>query len=237
MTTAHLILRYVHIAMGMLALISGAGAMVFHKGSALHRRSGNVFFVSMLTMAAAGAYIAGFMSPNAGNVMGGLLAFYLTATGWAVAWRTPGETGRLEIGLALLGLATAVCGISFGLRAMNSARGLHDGYPAVFYFIFGGVALLGATLDARMIVRGGFTGAARLTRHLSRMCLAMFMATGSFFLGQAKLFPAAVRESNVLTIPVILVIGALVYWLIRVRIWPSLRNVRWSRVAGPSVRA
>jgi hypothetical protein len=43
------------------------------------------------------------------------------------------------------------------------------------------------------------------------MCLAMYMATASFFLGQAKLFPAAVRESGVLTVPVVLVIGAMLY--------------------------
>lgn len=82
-----------------------------------------------------------------------------------------------------------------------------------------------------MIARGGLTGAARTTRHLWRMCFAMFMATGSFFAGQAKLFPAAVRESGVLQVPIFLVIGLFLYWLIRVRVWPLIRKVRALRVA------
>lgn len=92
------------------------------------------------------------------------------------------------------------------------------------------MALLGTVLDIRMIVRGGLTGAARTTRHLWRMCFAMFMATGSFFLGQAKLFPAAVRESGLLPVPVFLVIGAFLYWLVRVPVWPWFRKVRAPRL-------
>jgi hypothetical protein len=165
------------------------------------------------------------------NVMGGALAFYMVLTAWVTVARKPGETGHLEIGAALLGLATAIAGLVFGLQALNSPAQLLDGSPPVFYFIFGGVALLATALDVRMIARGGFTGAQRTTRHLSRMSIAMFMATGSFFLGQAKLFPVGVRESGVLRIPVFLVVGALIYWLLRVRVVPLFRRVRTFRVA------
>lgn len=231
MSTTLLVLRTIHISMGMLALLSGAGALIFSKGSRLHQRSGTVFFASMLVMSSSGAYIAGFLRPNAGNVMGGALTFYLTATGWATVWRKPATSGRLELVLALLGVAVAIAGLSFGLKAAASPGGRFHLYPAIFYYIFGGAALLGALLDVRMLVRGGFSGASRLTRHLTRMCLAMFMATASFFLGQAKLFPAGVRESGVLRIPVLLVIGALLYWLIRIRVWPPMRRAWSSRVA------
>ena len=226
MTILHLVLRYAHISMGMLALVAGAAAITFPKGSRLHRHSGNVFFVSMLIMAATGTYISIFIVPVMGNVMGGSMAFYLTATGWATVWRKPGQAGRLEIGLALLGLATAIAGITFGLQAAHSPSGMKDKYPALLYFIFGGAALLGTALDVRMLARGGFTGAARTTRHLCRMCFAMWMATASFFLGQAKLFPPGVRESGVLKIPVFLVIAALLYSLVRVRVWPWIRKGR-----------
>lgn len=230
MTTTHLVLRYAHISMGILSLVSGAAAMILRKGSPPHRQSGNVFFVAMLIMALTGTYISVFIRPVMGNVMGGMLALYLTATAWATVWREPGETGCLEIGMALVAFATAILGFTFGLQAASNPHGLLDEYPAPFYFIFGAVALLGAALDARMIARRGFSGAARTTRHLSRMCLAMFMATASFFLGQAKLFPSGVRESGVLRIPVLLVVGALLYWLIRVRVLPSLRRMRSVRL-------
>jgi hypothetical protein len=133
--------------------------------------------------------------------MGGTMAFYLTATAWVTVMRQPDRIGRFEIGAALAAFGIAIAGYSFGLDAANNANGLKDGYPPMLFYIFASAALLGAVLDVRMIKRGGFKGAARTTRHLTRMCLAMYMATGSFFLGQAKLFPAAVRESGVLLIP------------------------------------
>ena len=130
-----------------------------------------------------------------------------------------------------MGFATAIAGFTFGLQAADSPNGMLDAYPPRLYFIFASVALLGTALDMRMIARGGFTGAARTTRHLWRMCLAMFMATASFFLGQAKLFPPAVRHSGVMPLPVLLVIAVLLYSLIRVRVVPLLRKVRTLRVA------
>src|SRR4051812_33234607 len=114
MTTAHLILRYTHISMAMVGLTSGAAAMILRKGSGLHRQSGNVFFVSMLIMSAAGAYIAAYMKPNMGNVMGGMLTFYMVATAWLTVWRAPGQTGVLEVGATFLGLATVATGATLG---------------------------------------------------------------------------------------------------------------------------
>ena len=186
----------------------------------------------MLVMATSGASLAAFISPNVGNVMGGLLALYLTLTAWTTVWRAPNRTGRLEIAGALLGAATAIVGFGAGLHAMSTPAHQLDGYSPKLYFAFGSVALIGTLLDARMLMRGGFAGAARTTRHLTRMCLAMFMATSSFFLGQAKLFPPAVRESGVLRIPVLLVVAGLLYSLARIRLWPRLRRWRVARPAG-----
>jgi hypothetical protein len=231
MTTIHLVLRYTHISMGTLALLSGAGAMILSKGARSHRWAGNVFAGSMLVMAATGTTIALFITPVAGNVMGGLMASYLVATGWAAAWRRPRETGSLEIALALLGLVTAIAGFNYGYRASHAPTHTLDGSAPAFYLVFGSVALLATVLDVRMIARGGFTGSQRISRHLSRMGLAMFMATGSFFLGQAKLFSPAVRASGVLKFPVLLVIGAILYWLVRIRVWPWLRRTRAPRFA------
>ncbi|MEO8563636.1 MAG: hypothetical protein ABI601_16280 [bacterium] len=229
MTITHLVLRVVHISMGMIGLLSGAASMTLRKGSARHRQAGNVFFVSMLLMSGIGAGIATFVTPVRGNIMGGLVTFYLTLTAWLTVWRPPRVTGRLELGAALLGLATATAGILWGTLASSSATHRLDGYPPALYFIFGGAVAFATLLDVRMIVRGGFAGAQRTTRHLWRMCAAMFMATTSFFLGQAKLFPPAVRHSGVLNLPVLLVIAALLYWLVRIRLWPWLRGVRSAR--------
>lgn len=55
--------------------------MSFRKGSRPHSVAGNVFFISMLTASAAGAYL-GFRNSEMDNVFGGVLTFYLVATAW-----------------------------------------------------------------------------------------------------------------------------------------------------------
>lgn len=235
MTTTHLLLRWTHISMGLIALASGGASMVLTKGSRAHARTGTVFFLAMMVMAGSGATLAAFISPNAGNVMGGLIALYLTLTAWTTVWREPRRTGRLEVAGALLGALTALVGLRWALLAAATPARTLDGYGYPLYLSFGGVALIGTLLDMRMIVHGGFGGVQRTTRHLTRMCLAMFMATASFFLGQAKLFPTEVRQSGVLRIPVFLVIAGTLYALARVRVWPRLRRWRapWSARALP----
>jgi len=231
MTPVHMVLRWAHISMGLVGILSGAAALTVRKGSRPHGMVGHVFFVSMLIMASMGATLAMTYSPNRGNVMGGGLTFYMVATAWATVRRKPGETGRMEIALALLGAAVAGAGYTFGTMAALSPTNTLDRYPPPLYFVFGSVALLLAAFDVRMIARGGVAGAARLTRHLLRMCLAMFMATASLFLGQPKVFPMAVRHSGLLPVPVVLVVVALVYSLIRIRLWPRVRRIRTARAA------
>lgn len=231
MTLTHLILRWAHISMGLVGILSGAAALTFRKGSRPHQMVGQVFFVSMLIMSSMGATLAMTYSPNRGNVMGGGITLYMVATAWATVWRKPGETGRLEIALALLGLTVASAGFAFGVMAATAPDNTLDKYHPPLYFIFGSVALLLVAFDVRMIVRGGLMGTSRLTRHLLRMCLAMFMATASLFLGQPKVFPMAVRHSGLLPVPVVLVVLALLYSLIRVRVWPRVRRVRATRGA------
>lgn len=229
MTTLHFILRYAHISMGALALVSGAAAMTLRKGSPLHARAGNVFAAAMVVMATSGVYISIFITPILPNIMGGMVTLYLVITGWQAARRRPGTTGSFEIGAALLGLVVAVSGFVIAFMVPGIPAGRLDGFGQTFFMVWGTVALFATALDVRMISRGGLTGAARTTRHLWRMCAAMFMATASFFAGQAKLFPADVRASGVLNVPIILVVGVFLYWLIRIRVVPLFRRMRVQR--------
>jgi hypothetical protein len=72
--------------------------------------------------------------------------------------------------------------------------------PAGAYFFFGGLALLSAAGDVRMLLRGGVSGRQRLVRHLWRMCFGWFIATISFFLGQQQVFPQWLQGSNILLV-------------------------------------
>lgn len=211
-----------HVCSGLLGILSGAVAMTFRKGSRGHRVAGNVFFLSMLSMSGTGAFMAfmkyQFMNveDQIVNVMAGSMTFYLVATAWMTARRREGETGIFDWGALLVVLVDGTGMVTFGLEALYSQTGLKDGYPAALYFIWGSVALLCAVGDVRMLVRGGVFGAHRIARHLWRMSFALFIAAGSFFLGQQKVMPASIRGSILLFALPILALISMIFWLCRV---------------------
>jgi len=213
-----------HICGAIIGLLSGTAALIFRKGSRPHRAAGNVFFVSMLIMSASGAFIAAFLKPNMGNVFGGVVTFYLVATGWLTVLRNEGETGFVEIGLLLVALAAGGGGILYGWEAAHSATGLKEGYPPAPYLVFGALSLWSAAFDIRMLVRGGVSGAPRIARHLWRMCVAFLIAAFSFFLGKQQHFPVAIRGSQVLNVPMILILVVMIYWMIRVRVTTAYKK-------------
>ncbi len=102
-------------------------------------------------------------------------------------------------------------------------------------FIFGGIALLGALGDLRLLSGTGVSARHRIGRHLWRMGVALWIATASFFLGQANFIPEPLRILPLLALPVLLVLGATIYWLVRVSImgkpWASLSARRAANVA------
>jgi uncharacterized membrane protein len=211
----HSFLLYVHVCSAAVGLISGVLAMFFRKGSGLHRASGDVFTIAMLSMSGVGAFLATFMKPNNGNVMGGVLTFYVVATAWMAGKRREREVSGFDRSALLLALGVAAAGATWGFQAAISPTGLKDGYPPPMYFIFAAIALLFAASDIRMIVRGGYAGTQRIVRHLVRMCLALLFAIFSFYPGQARLFPRSLRDTNLLFVPHALLVGAMLFALYR----------------------
>jgi uncharacterized membrane protein len=204
-----------HIGGGVSALLSGAGAMAFGKGSQRHRAAGNVFVLSMVGLSASGAYL-GFTKHQTLNGLTGVLTFYLVVTAWWTARHGDGHSGVFDWAALMAPLAVAGGLVRFGLEAAHSQDGVKDGYPAAAYFIFGFVAMLFAAGDVRMLARGGAFGADRIARHLRRMCFALFIAAGSFFLGQQQVFPETVCKTNVLFIPSFLPLVLMIFWVFHV---------------------
>lgn len=196
-------------------MLSGAAAMAFRKGSRQHRAAGNAFVVSMLGLSATGAYL-GFLAQEALNGLMGTLTFYLVATAWRTARRRDGKTGPVDWGALTVPLAVGAALVTYGLEAASSQTGSKDGFPAAAYFVFASVALLLAAGDLRMLLRGGVFGAHRVARHVLRMCLALFVAVASFFLGQQQVFPSEMRNTFPLYAPVLLTIALGVFWMVRV---------------------
>jgi uncharacterized membrane protein len=206
----------IHIGSGVVGLLSGAVAMIFRKGAGGHRVAGNVFVVSMLSLAASGVYMA-LVKSQPGNVLGGTLTFYLVATAWLTAKRRNVETGIADwAGLLAVSALLAIMA-TFGVQAATSPTGLKYDYPPGPYFFLGTVALFATVGDIRLLVRGGVSGADRLARHLWRMCFALFIASMSVFLARQQLFPAFLRKTGTLYFLSFLPILLMIFWLIRVR--------------------
>lgn len=209
-------MREIHIFAGLLSLLAGALALFAAKGAPLHRKSGLVFVVAMMVMSGTGALTAAFIKPNMVNVVAGLLTFYLVSTALLTVRRTVGQSRGWLAGFMLAALLLGALAFWLGLEALHSPNGRVDRVPAPPLFMFGVVGVIGGLLDARLLLAGHIEGAHRLARHLWRMGFAMFVATSSFFLGQAKFFPESIRKSGLLAIPVLIVIAVVLYWLVRV---------------------
>ena len=214
MSLLHLVVRHSHITAGLLAIVAGFVTLYATKGAPVHRRIGLVFVYSLLVNAAAGTVLS-ITTLNRGNVMGGSMSMYMATTALLTTRR---RIPRRDVAAMMLGLAVSITGYTFAFMASHSAKGTLDGYPPPLYFIFGTIALLSAAGDIRMIAARGVQGKHRIVRHLWRMCFAMLIATGSFFLGQAKLLPAEYRIIPLLAIPVVIVLALMIYWAARVAI-------------------
>jgi uncharacterized membrane protein len=219
----------VHIAGGVIAVLAGFMALVVRKGSRLHRRTGDVFVIAMLFMAAAGAYIA-LRKSQPFNVFAGTLTFYLVSTAALAVMRKPKQNGRLELAFTLVALGAGITALAFALRA-------HEKSSVIGYSVFAAIAILSAAGDIRMLIRGGVAGVQRLVRHIWRMGFALFVAAGSFFLGtasdpvlrksglRATIFTKEVRATHLPQVPVLIIVVLTIFWLIRVRFPNAYRKV------------
>lgn len=207
----------VHIALGILGLIAGYIALYSAKGATLHRRSGMLFVYAMLPMAFGGLLIAVVRNvAPAINVPAALLTSYLVVTS-LITVRPPAAGWRwLNPALLLVALGVGLTDLVFTFQAFANG-GTRDGMPAFPFIMFGVVAFLGVAGDLRMMRSGPLQGARRLARHLWRMSFALFIAAMSFFIGQAKVFPEAIRIRGLLALPVLAVLVTMFYWLWRVR--------------------
>ncbi|WP_421936447.1 hypothetical protein [Phenylobacterium sp.] len=208
-----------HIGGGSLAIASGYVSIFAKKGGRLHRLSGNVFFVSMLAMAGVGAIVSPMLNEDQWtNTTAAVFALYLTLTAWLAAKRRPGDVGHAEAALVAAPLGIAAVGLYWA-----TVTGGSGAYSVVY--AFGAVSALAAVCDLRMLRAGGLAGVARTARHLWRMSLAFFVATGSFFFGQPDFQPDWLRATP---LPMIIGLGPLVlmaFWLVRVR-FPRRRRSR-----------
>jgi len=217
----------VHILAGGLAIVVGAVALFAAKGAFLHRRSGIVFVVAMLTMGLSGSALALRNGPNA-NALGGFMSAYLVMTAWATVRPPSARARQVAVGAMVVAFALGFVDLALGLIALGRPHRAVDGVPAPAFLIFAVVGLLAGVGDVRVIRAGALQGAQRLRRHLWRMCFALFIAAGSFFSIRARvarILPEPFLGSGMRLLPIVLPLLLMVYWLWRVRAGRSQRTI------------
>jgi hypothetical protein len=215
----------VHFAAGLVSIVAGTIALSVAKGGRLHKQSGLAFTWSMIVLGLTAAGI-GLYESRPGQVFGGLLAAYLVVSGTTTVKPLAGIGRRFDIALMLLAFGYGAASIYGGVTEWLDPTMKVIGRPRVVPPLVIGIVMLFAAIgDLRAIRAGGLRGSRRLARHLWRMCFGLFVATGSFFLGQMKFIPEPVRMVPLLLVLAFAPVLFLIYWMWRVRLRGRLSGI------------
>lgn len=190
------LLLYAHIGAGAVGLFSGVVASLSRKGRKLHRLAGKTFFISMFICYLIGALVSPFLEQEQRtNFVAAVLALYLLLSGVAAANRHVFKAGRHEkIGLAVALSITTMGGVFMYMGAQHPS-GTVDGAPPQAFILFIVAGCIAALGELNVIMRKKLSATARIVRHVWRMSFSFFIASGSLFFGQAKLFPDWINAS------------------------------------------
>ena len=220
----HLLLP-IHVAAGGLAIVLGAVALLAKKGGTIHRRGGLLFVYAMFVMGLS-ASILGLLRDGLtdGNVMAGLMTVYFVGTALTTVRPVSPWTRRIDVGALVIVVGLALVAIVGGVQKLNSPGLSPSGVPlrtiGAMSFVLAAAMLLAAAGDVRILRSGMPRGGQRLARHLWRMCFALFIAAASFFSIRervAKILPETFTSGPMRALPILLLFGAMFYWLWRVR--------------------
>jgi hypothetical protein len=214
----------IHVAAGGLAIVLGAVALAVKKGGTIHRRSGLLFVCAMLVMGTSASILGLRNGVTDGNVMAGLMTAYFVGTALTTVRPVSSWTRRINAVALTFALGLALVALVGGVKAVNSAGLSPGGVPlrtiGVMSFVLATVLLMAAIGDMRVMRFGLPCGGPRLARHLWRMCFALFIAAGSFFSIRervAAILPEPFTTGPMRALPILLLFGAMFYWLWRVR--------------------
>jgi hypothetical protein len=214
-----------HFAAGLVSIVAGTIALSVAKGGQLHKQSGLIFTWAMIVLGLSAAAI-GTYEKRPGQVFAGLLAAYLVFSAMTTVKPMARIGQRFNVVLMVLAFGYAVSSLYGGMTEWLDPTVKVIGRPRVVPpLVVGSVILLAAIGDLRAIRAGGLRGSRRLARHLWRMCFGLFIATGSFFLGQMKFVPEPVRIVPLLLVLAFAPILFLIYWMWRVRVRGRLSGI------------
>ena len=168
------ILIFIHAALGGLALCTGLIAMITKKGSMPHRKSGKVFFYSLLSSAFTALFIS--VLPNHTSpflFVIGLFSAYLTIGGFrAISFKKKNQKLVFDTVLAWLMIVTGITMIVYPI--------LIYGKLSIVLSIFGAIGCLLAIQDLRGFKNKETLRKKWLNIHLSKMTGAYIASFTAF---------------------------------------------------------
>ena len=215
------IILAIHILAGSVSIVSGMIALFAKKGARWHIKTGNIFFYAMLVMSITAVFLAWYQ-PYRTSLYVGFLTLYLVTTAQRTLQNVGGKNTYFEPLALVYILGLFAAGVIFCNQLLVTGKKL--GMIDYFLFFYTGMAGLGGLLDITVVYRGGIYGRKRMARHIWRMCFALWIATGSLFLGQPRVFPKIIRDPLFLSTPVILVVVMWFFWLIKVFVTTRYRQ-------------
>lgn len=227
-------LLWAHIAGGAIGMITGVVALAARKGQRVHRAAGSVFFMAMFMAYAIGAGVAPFLETGQRpNFIAGIMALYLLISGTVAARRRDAKAGAWEVIGLIVALSITAAGVILMRMGAASPSGTVDGSPPQAFFLFTIAGTFAAAGELNFLVRRQLSNVARIARHLWRMCFSLFIASGSFFLGQQQVFPKTLQDSVLLLVLALAPLPVMLFWLGKIRFDAWRRRTKAAETSMP----
>ncbi len=210
-------LIFLHIATGAVAVLLGAVALATRKGRTIHVSAGRGFVVLMATSSLTGGLVGLIRFEQFFiTFFAGLLGTYLVLSGWRAAQQQSCESSAFDFALMAMNALNFTGLLALGSLGLAQADGLMFGFAAENYLFLALMAGIALASDLSLLLRQTLADNYRIARHLWRMLLGFFIAAGSAFTGPgATVFPQWLQESGALSLPELLILLAMVFYLIR----------------------
>lgn len=212
------VITLTHVASGTIAVVMGAITFAVRKGGTSHVNAGRVFTLAMGLASFLGAAL-GLIKFETFYITfhGGVLGMTLVISGWLLARAQNGHLGASFVVIGCVNFMNTAGLIAAGFCALTLPDQTLHGFAAADYFFLSGIAGVAFINDLVVLLRKTLSDRHRIAQHLWRMCIGFFIAAGSAFTGPgAGIFPEAVRNSGLLSLPELTIMLLMLFWLFRI---------------------
>lgn len=200
------LLLWTHIVSGSIALLSGLVAFSLKKGSYWHKRSGKLFYWSMITCSLAGIVLS-YVLPSLFLLLIGVFSIYLTLSGYNFlrVKQVPSAKGWGRFIAVVMALAIVAITI-LGIDHLQSGKP----YGGTILMVFAVLATFLVVQDFRALRSEKFNP---IIMHIGRIVGAWISACSAFLVVNQFFSPPILNW----LLPTFIGVPAIVYWIRKTR--------------------